>query len=105
MIEEIRGVQAQAGLLLDRPHHVRVGIAQRVYTDTCNEIEVSASVSVPEVAAVTAFDRDGIAGVGLRQKLLFEFTDDLMCVGRFDGHTKQRTPATADTSNMNKRLN
>ena len=67
--EEIRDVQQLFALFRNGLFDCRMTIAQRVDTDSAQQIEVAVSLVVNKVHAFAADEQDGIALVGLEQEL------------------------------------
>ena len=67
VVVEVGGVQQAAGLLADHLHQARVRVAERVYADAGDEVEVALAGWVKNIAAFAAIQHERIAGVGLEQ--------------------------------------
>ncbi len=66
---------ASAALLADGLHDSRVGVAQSVYAQTGDEIQVAFAVKVEKENALAAGDYKRVSAVGLEQKLAFALDD------------------------------
>ena len=62
-------------LLADGLHDSRVGVAESVYPQTGDEIQVAFAVKIEEKHAFAAGDYQRISVVGLEQKLAFALDD------------------------------
>ena len=69
--EEVRDVQQLFALFSDRLFDRRMTVAQRVDTDSAQQIEVAVSLVVNKVHTFAADEQDGIALVGLEQEFRF----------------------------------
>ena len=72
VIVQIRRVQNQASLLPDHFGELRVRVAERVHADSGDQIEIAFAGGVVNVAAFAAMQHERVAGVVLKQVLLFE---------------------------------
>jgi hypothetical protein len=74
-VVEIGNMQKFAGLLLDGADDGRVTVAQVVYGDAGQKVEILLAVSVPHPGAFTANQGDGIARVRLRDVFVRKLDD------------------------------
>jgi len=71
MKEKIRNMNQPARLTLDRRLDDRVGVAERVNSDSAQEIQIALALRIPEIHAAPANKQDGLALVGGKQELRF----------------------------------
>src|SRR5580704_4302727 len=73
--EEIRNVNQPPCLTLDRRLDCRVIVAERIDSNSTQEIQVSLALGVPEIHAAPANKKYRLALVGRKQKLRFHAGD------------------------------
>src|ERR1035438_1152590 len=69
--EEIRNMNQPASLTLDRRLDRRVVIAERINSDSTQEIQIPLATRIPEIHAAPAYKKDRLALVGGKQELRF----------------------------------
>src|SRR5258708_4136677 len=69
--EKLRNMNQTAGLALDRRLDGRVAVAERIDSDSAQEIQIALALRVPEIHAASANKQDGLPLVGGKQKLRF----------------------------------
>ena len=74
-VEDVGAVDQLAGLLADRLHQSRIGVAEDVGRDPGDEVEVLLAVDVPHAGALAAHERDRQPPGGLHVELRFEGLD------------------------------
>ena len=73
--EEIRNMNQPAGLTLDRRLDRGVVVAERIDSDSAQEIQIPLAARIPEIHAAPANKKDGLALVGGKQELRFHAGD------------------------------
>src|ERR1019366_4524323 len=73
--EQIGNMNQPAGLPLDRRLDGRVVVAERIDSDTTQEIQIPLATRIPEIHAAPANKKDGLALVGGKQELRFHAGD------------------------------
>src|SRR5258708_7419293 len=69
--EKIRNMNQPSRLALDRRLDGRVAVAERIDSDSAQEIEIALALRIPEIHAAPANKQDGLALVGWNQDLRF----------------------------------
>ena len=75
-------MEDEAGLFAEDPGETRMRVAEGIYADAGDEIEITRARSVVDVAALAAMQNQRITGVVLEQVLLFEIDDGCRSDGR-----------------------
>src|ERR1700730_2906459 len=73
--EKIRHMNQPARLAFDRRLHSRVAVAERIDSDSAQEIKIALPLRIPEIHAAPANKKDGLALIGGKQKLRFHAGD------------------------------
>ena len=72
MEEKIGNVNQPASLAFDRLLHGRMVVAERVDSDSTQEIEIALALGIPKIHALSARKKNGLALVGGKQELRFQ---------------------------------
>ena len=73
--EKIRNMNQPASLTLDRRLNRRVIVAERIDSDSTQEIQIPLAARIPEIYAAPADKKDGLPLVGGKQELRFHARD------------------------------
>ena len=73
--EEIRNMNQPSSLALDRRLDGRMLVAERVDSDSTQEIQVPLALRIPEIHAAPALKKDGLTLVSRKQELRFHAAD------------------------------
>ena len=83
VVEVVRGVDEQAGLLAEHPQDARVAVAQRVDADAGEQIEVALAAQIEHVASLAPVEHQRVAGIGREHIASLQIHDLLCCGNRF----------------------
>ena len=75
VVEEIRNMNQTAGLTFDRRLNGRMVVAERIDSDSAQEIQIPLALGIPEIYPAPALKKDGLALVGGKQELGFPAGD------------------------------
>ena len=74
-VEEVAHVHQPPGLVAHRLHHARVAVAELRHRDAREEVEVLVALVVPEPRALAAHELDGVARVGVHERVALELLE------------------------------